>query len=168
MGRRPDGPLRGLRAVLRFATVDDAKLLSDWHADREIARFWDGEMHTSEAVIHRLARPHVDAYIVEFEGSPIGYLQAWFGETSDVGGLDMFLVPSARGQGLGPDAARTLARYLIEEGGRTRVTVDPYLWNEQGIRGWRNAGFRPVAERDADAEHTDRWLLMEFVSSAGA
>jgi aminoglycoside 6'-N-acetyltransferase len=104
----------------------------------------------------------VHAYIVEADGAPVGYLQAWFSETSDTGGLDMFLIPPARGQGLGPDAARTLARYLLYEGGRQRITVDPYIWNEQAVRGWRKAGFRPVEECEPDEEHPYRWLLMEF------
>jgi aminoglycoside 6'-N-acetyltransferase len=74
----------------------------------------------------------------------------------------MFLVPSARARGLGPDAARTLTQYLLGEGGRQRVTVDPNLSNERAVRGWRKAGFRPVEERDPDDEHLHRWLLMEF------
>ena len=72
------------------------------------------------------ARPHVDPYIVEADGETVGYLQAWFGDTVDVAGLDMFLIPTARGRSLGPDAARTLAKYLITHAGRKRITVDPY------------------------------------------
>jgi aminoglycoside 6'-N-acetyltransferase len=107
----------------------------------------------------RLARADVDAYIVEAEGRPIGYLQAW--REGDDGGLDMFLVAEARGRGYGPDAARALASALLEERW-TRVTVDPYLWNEPAVRAWRRAGFEPVGERPADDEHTADWLLMEF------
>ena len=110
----------------------------------------------------RLERPHVDAYVIEANGVPVGYLQAWFGETADEGGLDMFLIPEARGCGIGPDAARTLARWLLTHGGRQRVTVDPYLWNERAIAGWTKAGFRPIEEREPDHEHEQRWLLMEF------
>jgi aminoglycoside 6'-N-acetyltransferase len=141
---------------------DDVDLLVRWHADPEVARYWDGKTFSREQMLARLSRPHVDAYIVEADGEPVGYLQAWFGETADVGGLDMFLVPSARACGLGPDAARTLTQYLLGEGGRQRVTVDPNLSNERAVRGWRKAGFRPVEERDPDDEHLHRWLLMEF------
>jgi aminoglycoside 6'-N-acetyltransferase len=116
-------------------------------------------------MVARLMRPEVDAYIVEADGEAVGYLQAWFGKTADVGGLDMFLIPAARGRGLGPDAGRTLARYLLTEGGRKRVTVDPYVWNERAIAAWRKAGFRPVGEQEPDHEHAHRWLLMEFDAS---
>jgi aminoglycoside 6'-N-acetyltransferase len=142
--------------------LDDVDLLVRWHADPDVARFWDGKTYSREQILARLARPHVHAYIAEADGEPVGYLQAWFGETADTGGLDMFLIPPARGQGLGPDAARTLARHLLNEGGRQLITVDPYIWNEQAVRGWQKAGFRPVEEREPDDEHPYRWLLMEF------
>jgi aminoglycoside 6'-N-acetyltransferase len=74
----------------------------------------------------------------------------------------MFLEPAARGHGYGPDAARTLARYLLAEARWPRVTVDPYRWNEWAVRAWKRAGFEPVEERPADDEHTADWLLMEF------
>jgi aminoglycoside 6'-N-acetyltransferase len=75
------------------------------------------------------------------------------------------LLSSVRGRALGPDAGRTLARYLLTEGGRERVTADPYVWNERAVAGWRKAGFRAVGEREPDHEHLHRWLLMEFDGS---
>lgn len=87
---------------MRRAASDDVDLLVRWHADPDVARFWDGETYSREQMLARFARPHVHAYIAEADGEPVGYLQAWFSETTDTGGLDMFLIPSARGQGLGP------------------------------------------------------------------
>jgi aminoglycoside 6'-N-acetyltransferase len=152
--------LRGELTWLRPATTADADLLVRWHADPDIARYWDGETFTREEMLARLDRPEVDPYVVEEDDQPIGYLQAHFPGASTDAGLDMFLVPSARGRGLGPDAARTLVTYLLQETGRTRVTVDPYLSNEGAIRAWGKAGFLPVEEREPDDEHTDAWLLM--------
>ena len=166
--RVPSAPLHGRHVVVRPASLDDAPMLATWHADPDVRTFWDDHTFTREEMETRLRRPHVDAYIVECEGEPVGYLQAWFGDTADVGGLDMFLIPAARGRSLGPDAARTLASYLLAHGGRTRVTVDPYVWNERAIRGWRNAGFHAVEERAPDDDHRHRWLLMEFDLPQGA
>jgi aminoglycoside 6'-N-acetyltransferase len=139
----------------------DVDLLVGWHADPEVARYWDGKTFTREQMRERLARPDVEAFVVEADGEPVGYLQAWRGE-ADEGGLDMFLVPGARGRGLGPDAAAALARHLVGERGWPRLIVDPYLSNETAIRAWRRAGFEPVEERPPDDEHTSAWLLMEF------
>jgi len=153
--------IRGELTVVRPATAADAELLAGWHADPEVSRFWDDETYTVEQMRAELEEPNVEPYVVEADGEPVGYLQAWWEEaTPDQGGLDMFLVPGARGRGLGPDAARALARHLREERGWTRVTTDPYTWNERAVRAWGRAGFVPVEERPADAGHTAAWLLM--------
>jgi len=156
--------IRGERVLVRPATLDDADLLVRWHDDPEVARYWDGETYTRDEMRARLARGGVAAYVVEAGGEPVGYLQTWRDdEAPGTAGMDMFLVPEARGRGLGADAGRAVAVHLLASG-VARVTVDPYLWNEVAVRAWGRAGFRPVAEREPDDEHTSRWLLMEFES----
>jgi len=152
--------IRGRLTEIRAATDADAELLVRWHDDPEVARYWDGATFTVDEMLSRLGRKHVDAFVVEARGAPVGYLQAWRGEGGGCG-LDMFLIPSARGRGYGPDAARTLAQHLSDHGWKGLI-VDPYLWNERAINAWRRAGFEPVEERPADDEHTAAWLLMEF------
>lgn len=154
--------LRGELTELRSATEADADLLVAWHADPEVARFWGGEKFTRDEMLERLRRADVEPFLVEERGEPVGYLQAWRGDDKATGGLDMFLVPSGRGRGLGPDAARTLARHLVDHRGWTRLTVDPELSNEDAVRAWRRAGFVDVEERPADEEHGGPWLLMVF------
>jgi aminoglycoside 6'-N-acetyltransferase len=153
--------LRGEKTVLRRAGDADVELLAAWHDDPDVARYWDDERFTHDEMLVRLRRADVEAYIVEASGDPVGYLQVW--AEDDAGGIDMFLVPAARGRGFGPDAARAVARHLRDERGWRRVTADPYLWNEAAIVAWRRAGFRDVDEHEPDEEHTARWLLMEFV-----
>ena len=109
--------LRGRLTVVRPATDDDADLLVAWHADPEVSRYWDDETFTRDEMLARLHREPVDAWIVEADGEPVGYLQSW--EEDDPprrGGLDGFLVPAARGRGLMPDAARALAQSLLDCG----------------------------------------------------
>lgn len=153
--------LRGDRTVIRRADERDADLLVGWHDDPEVARYWDQERFTREAMLERLRRRDVEGFVIEADNKPVGYVQVW--HDGEEGGLDMFLVPSARGRGLGPDAARAVGRHLRDERGWRRVTVDPYVWNDGAIRAWRRAGFRDVGEREPDEEHTARWLLMEFL-----
>jgi aminoglycoside 6'-N-acetyltransferase len=148
--------VRGERTTLRRADEGDVDRLVAWHADPDVSRYWDEETFTADELRDRLARPDVEPWIVEVDGEPIGFLQVH--ET----GLDMFLVPPARGRGLGPDAARAMTRYLLEERGWSRVTVDPYTWNEPALRAWRRAGFVPVSHHPPDDEHTAAWVLMEF------
>ena len=147
--------------MLRPADDADADLLVAWHDDPEVSRYWDEERFTRDEMVARLHREDVEGYIVEESDEPVGYLQIW--QQGDEGGIDMFLVPGARGRGLGPDAARAAARHLRDVRGWQQVTVDPYLSNQAAVRAWRRAGFRDVGEREPDEEHTTRWLLMEFV-----
>jgi aminoglycoside 6'-N-acetyltransferase len=153
--------VRGERTTVRPATEGDVERLVRWHADPDVARYWDDETYSAEEVRGRLARADVTTYIVEESGEPVGLLEAWR-DPDGTAGLDMFLVPEARGRGLGPDAARALAQHLLEREGWQTLTVDPYLWNEPAIRAWRRAGFEPVEEREPDEWRTARWLLMEF------
>jgi aminoglycoside 6'-N-acetyltransferase len=152
--------VRGRLTTVRRADEEDVDLLVRWHADPDVARYWDDEVFTRDEMLGRLRRPDVEAFVIEEGADPVGYLQVW--AEGDEGGLDMFLVPAARGRGLGPDAARAVALHLRSDRGWSRVTVDPYLWNGVAMRAWRRAGFRDVEEREPDSDHTARWLLMEF------
>ena len=172
-------PVRGRLTTLRPAGAWDVDRLVAWHADPDVARYWDDETFTPEEMEERLAREDVEAWIVEEAGVPVGYLQvhggvaSGGGETAPArlvdraaeggsGGLDMFLVPDARGRWLGPDAARAMARHLVEVRGRERVTVDPYVWNAGAVRAWQRAGFVEVSRHPPDEDHTSEWILMEF------
>ena len=63
----------------------------------------------------------------------------------------------------GLDAARAMARHLVDERGYSRVTVDPYEWNESAIRAWERAGFVEISRGHApDDDHVAAWVLMEF------
>jgi len=148
--------VRGRLTTLRPADAGDVDRLVAWHADPEVARYWDGETFTPGEMEERLAREDVEAWIVEEGGERVGYLQV------HPDGLDMFLVPAARGRGLGPDAARAMAEHLTRERGRERVTVDPYAWNEGAVRAWERAGFVEVSRHEAAGEYTAPWILMEF------
>ena len=66
--------------------------------------------------------------------------------------------------GLGQDVVRTVARWLIEERGHHRVTIDPSAANERAIAAYRRVGFRVVGimrryERGPDGTWHDGLLL---------
>ena len=152
------------KPLLRAATDADIDLLVRWHAEPEIARFWDDETFTFDEIHARLRREEVDAWIVEVGDVPVGYLQSWLEPDPPLrGGLDGFLIPSARGRGVMPAAARMLVQSLLDAGWR-EVTVDPYAWNERALRAWVKAGFVEVARRPADDEHAQPWVLLRFES----
>ena len=148
--------------MLRAATDADIDLLFGWHADPEISRYWDDEIFTAEEIASRLRRERVDAWIIEAEGEPVGYLQSWWEADAPLrGGLDGFLIPGARGRGLMPAAASALAQLLLDAGW-AEVTVDPYACNTRALRGWAKTGFVELARNEPDGQHAHPWVLMRF------
>lgn len=146
----------------RAAVPADAELLAGWYADPEVSRYWDAATYTAAQIRDRLERPDVDAWIVEEDGLPVGYLQSWREPDPPLrGGIDGFLVPSARGRGIMPAAAAMLARRLLADGWR-HVTVDPYAWNVNAVRAWAKAGFVEESRHPPDDDHTAEWVLMRF------
>jgi aminoglycoside 6'-N-acetyltransferase len=153
--------IRGERTSLRPASDDDLDLLVGWLADPEVYRWWEGRPLRRDEVADLYTgrrRPEVDPFIIEAEGGPVGYLQVWRG-TETSGGIDMFLVPEARGRGLGPDAARATASFLLDRRGWTEVTVDPVVDNLRAIRAFERAGFSSQRE-ELDNETGKRILRM--------
>lgn len=156
--------VHGDLTTVRPATDDDVDRLVAWHADPDVSRYWDDKTYAPQQMRERLARSEVDPWIVEEDGEPVGYLQSWWEEDEPRrGGIDGYLVPSARGRRLMPDAARALAEHLLDEGW-TDVTVDPYEWNEGAVRAWVRAGFVEVSRHPADDEHRHSWVLMRFAT----
>ena len=83
------------------------------------------------------------------------------------GAIDLALHPDRHGRGLGADTVRTVARWLFEERGHHRITIDPAAANHTAIRSYERVGFRPVGvmrryERGGDGTWHDG-LLMDLV-----
>jgi Acetyltransferase (GNAT) domain len=72
--------IRGEHTWLRHAVDSDLDLLTHWFADPDVYLWWGGEPIGRDRVSadytgHR--SPEVESFIVEAEGSPIGFLQYW-------------------------------------------------------------------------------------------
>ena len=86
-------------------------------------------------------------YAIEVDGEFAGSIQS--AEDDDDGdyrhaGIDIFMHSRFQGRGLGTDAVRTLARYLLEVRGHHRLTIDPAADNARAIRTYEKVGFKPV------------------------
>ena len=81
--------------------------------------------------------------------------------------IDIVLAERAQRRGLGPDAIRTLARYLVQERGHHRLTIDPAAGNAAAIRAYEKVGFRRVGVMRASWRGPDGgWhdtLLMDLL-----
>lgn len=151
--------LRGKGIVLRPVREGEAAILDRIVRHPEVAAWWP------------LPGSYEDMLVIVFEEEVIGAIQ--FAEETDPdyrhAGIDLFLDPAHRGRGLGTEAVRTLARWLIDDRGHHRLTIDPSVANAAAIRSYSKVGFRPVGvmrayERDP---RTGRWrdgLLMDLLA----
>src|SRR5436190_14567322 len=109
------------------------------------------------------------AFVIEIDGAPagwVGYDEADNPECRHAS-LDIFLAPAHQGGGVGSAAIRLAARWLFEQRGHHRLTIDPACANESAIRAYEAVGFRPVGvmrryERGPDRRWHDN-LLMDLL-----
>ena len=162
------GPLvlAGRRIRLRSATPRDATALEPIRHEPEVVRWW-GELEPGE-MDEFVAE--ATTLVIEVDGEVAGAIR--FDEEEDPmyrrAGIDVYLTAARHGEGIGSDAVRTLARFLIEERGHHRLTIDPAAANAAAIRSYEKVGFRPVGvmrlyERGPDGTFHDG-LLMELLA----
>lgn len=163
--------LEGRRVRLRPAAESDADTLVSILAEPEVARWWPPFDRTR--VLGELIAERADeaGYAIEHDGRVVGYIQAAQEPDPEFrhASIDLFLSSASQGQGLGPDAIRTLAVDLIDRGGHHRITIDPLVANTRAISAYAKAGFRPVGrlreyQRMPDGTWADG-LLMEMLAA---
>jgi aminoglycoside 6'-N-acetyltransferase len=160
-----DGRLVRLRPVL---AADHARLEMIL-AEPSVARWWTAASEAGAAA-DWLAGDAAIQFVIEDDGEVIGSLQVEeeLDPDYELASIDLFLAGDAQGRGLGPDAIRTISRYLIDVRGHHRLTIDPNVANEHAIRAYEKVGFRPVGvmrsyERNADGSWHDN-LLMDLLA----
>jgi aminoglycoside 6'-N-acetyltransferase len=162
--------MRGALVSLRPARPEDVPELARIRATPAVLRWWRGGDDLSAAVAEDLAEEGTETFVVEHEGRVAGAIQ-WHAENEPDyrhAGIDIYLDPALHGRGLGTDAVRTLARYLIADQGHHRLVIDPAADNVAAIRCYSKVGFRPVGvmrsyERGADGTWHDG-LLMDLLA----
>lgn len=166
----PDVTLTGDRVRLRPARADDTERLRSILQEPSVARWWGPP--PPQGVVEDWLDLEADdmAFVIEVDGVVIGSIQYAEENEPDYrhAGIDLFLTSEVQGQGLGPDAIRTVARYLIDERRHHRLTIDPSAANDRAIRAYSKLGFRPVGimrryERGADGTFHDG-LLMDLLA----
>jgi aminoglycoside 6'-N-acetyltransferase len=159
--------LRGERVLLRPGRPEDTEDLVRIRNEPEVARRW-GNVDIEEEISEQFIGAD-EGFVIEAEGEVVGAIQ-YHEETDPMyrhAGMDIFLTTSRHGEGLGTEALRVLARYLFEERGYHRLTIDPAADNAAAIRAYEKVGFRRVGimrnyERGPDGLWHDG-LLMDML-----
>ena len=170
MAIRTGPTLTGPRVTLRPLAAADREALRAILAQPEVGRWW-GSPNADAAVDEWLEEGDDSVgFAIELDRRVVGSIQ--YVEEDDPefrhAGIDLFLDRGVHGQGLGPEAIGVLARYLIEQRGHHRLTIDPGAENERAIRAYEKVGFRHVGIlrqywRAADGTWHDG-LLMDLLA----
>jgi len=106
---------------------------------------WGGSGRLSDDLIRRkylgLRYPDVECFLVLLGDQAVGLAQIHAEPVG--GGMDLILLPTTRGRGIGRAVVAYLAHRARADRGWSRITVDPDLHNESGIRFWQAVGFVP-------------------------
>jgi aminoglycoside 6'-N-acetyltransferase len=170
---RPSYPvhpvLTGRRVRIRPGRPGDAGRLRAILAEPSVSRWW-GAPDPLDVIEDELRGDEEGLLLVmEIGGKVAGGIQ--YSEEDDPmyrhAGIDIYLGTRFQGRGAGTEAVALLARYLFEERGHHRITIDPAAHNERAIRSYAKVGFRPVGvmrryERGPDGEFHDG-LLMDLL-----
>ena len=153
--------------TLRPLLVADAAELRRIHALPEVARWW-GE---PPAGFPAMDEPDTTRLTILLDGEIAGLIEFHEELTARYrhAAIDLFLDPAVHGRGLGTAALRRIVRYLIDDRGHHRITIDPAAANAAAIRTYAKVGFTPVGimrgyERDLSGEGWHDALLMELLA----
>jgi aminoglycoside 6'-N-acetyltransferase len=159
--------LHGDQVTIRPLAESDIDLLAAAiSADDDAAPWWGTE---PDRVRRWLTEERSVNLAIEVGGTLVGAIL--YQEETDPdyrsAGIDIAVLAPYSGRGLGPDALRTVARYLFDERGHHRISIDPAVTNHRAIRAYEKVGFRPVGimrqyERGPDGQWRDG-LLMEML-----
>jgi aminoglycoside 6'-N-acetyltransferase len=165
----PIATIEGELVRLRPLVESDRAALIEVLRDPSVVEVWDtrgAEVSADEL----LADDEVTVFAIEVDGEFAGSIQYAEDDEPDYrhAGIDIFMSSQFQGRGLGTDAVRTLARYLLEVRGHHRLTIDPATSNARAIRTYEKVGFRPVGvmrryERGVDQTFHDG-LLMDLLA----
>jgi aminoglycoside 6'-N-acetyltransferase len=159
--------LTGDRVTLRPASLGDVERLASILAEPAVAHRW-GTFDDDEVL--GFVDGDNEVFVVMADGEIIGAIQV--GEEADPmyrhAGVDIFLTTARHRQGLGSDAIRTVARYLFEERGHHRLSIDPAADNHAAIAAYERVGFRRIGVmRDYELGPDGTWhdgLLMDMLA----
>jgi aminoglycoside 6'-N-acetyltransferase len=167
--------LLGPRLSLRPVVDADLPRLLDILRQPAVACFWSALPDNDEQAQQQRAlllgsdpdgAEAITTFSITSDGELIGWIAGWEKLEPEYrhAGIDLFLDSARHGNGYGPEAIRLVCRWLFDERGHHRITIDPAAANVRAIRSYEKAGFQRVGvlrryERSHDGSFHDGLLL---------
>ncbi len=163
--------LQGSRIILRAVHESDLARLLEILREPDVARHWsqpDDDFDRSELLSGDDAdgAECISTFVISLNNKIIGWIAGWEKLHRDYrhAGIDLFVSTQYQRRGFGTEAIALVCRFLFEERGHHRITIDPAADNVQAIRAYEKVGFKRVGimrqyERGADGSFHDGMLL---------
>jgi aminoglycoside 6'-N-acetyltransferase len=162
--------LTSKRLTIRPVTETDIEPLVEIIATPGVREWWPSADEPGRVREELRSDERYKTFAIEVDGALAGWLGVEEEDDPDhrSAALDIILAPDYQGRGLGPEALRTMIRWLVDERGHHRFTIDPAVGNERAIRAYTAVGFKPVgvlrrSERQRDGGWRDS-LLMDLLA----
>lgn len=153
---------------LRPTTPEDFDILRGLFDDASFAG-WGGTGRAPDEMIREKylggRLPEVECFLVLAGPEPVGLAQV-HSSGKQASGMDLILLPRARGRGIGRAVVKNLVQRARSVHGWTWITVDPDVENREGIAFWAAMGFVPVRVVE-DEPDREPYLLMELRDTGG-
>lgn len=153
-------PWRAELFAFRFLTADDLPRMHAWLNTEHVARWWRDAPASLEETVRTFGpllhgATNTTAFIAEYDGQPVGYLQRYFPHLEidhwgrqelppGIAGIDLFIgEPELVGRGFGPVMVRAfLRRVVFADPTVPSCLIDPDPANGAAIRAYEKVGFR--------------------------
>jgi [ribosomal protein S5]-alanine N-acetyltransferase len=173
INRAPNQVLRGERIYLRRPVINDAHYVFHWERDDEVWRYdphrpYAQSMAEFLPIFERnyvLGNGRQFWFIIEDERhTPIGTI-TYFNVDYRLGQVELGLGLGDKtrwGKGYGPEAIRTLVKYIFTLPGFVRVYAETALANRPARRAFAKAGFKEVGQIYDPRSSGEPWILLEI------
>ncbi len=135
-------------------------------AEPSVTQWWGEPASEAEVAADLLADTGTVLLVVDVSGEVAGgirYIEEKHPKFRHAA-IDVCLGDRFQGRGVGTKAVRLLARFLCEQRGHHRLTIDPAVVNTRAVACYEKIGFRPVGimrryERGSDGTFRDGLLM---------
>ena len=141
--------ITGAQIRIRDLEPGDLDVIVEILTDPLVGRWWPD--YDRERVRREMFDPQTrdddEVWLaIELDGSTVGLIGYYEENEFEYrhAGMDLSLHPDFHDRGLGTDAVRTLARWLIDERGHHRLIIDPDAQNARAVRCYEKVGFKRV------------------------
>lgn len=154
---------------IRLMTNNDFGLMVKWLNNQKVLEFYEEPPSNLDRVINKYGpriegEHYVTSCIVEYKNEPIGYIQYYkiqetdlkkyeFPKDQNIYGIDQFIgEPKIWGKGIGSEMIRMMLEYLSDNKEVSKIVLEVKKHNRRAISSYKKCGFKQIKELNNDLD----------------